>query len=96
MVTFGEWTEHAAGALSHNETLKILNRFSIAVHSIHDRNDLLWYVAREVVDKLGFVDCVIYVLDPDEKALIQTAAIGPKNPTDHHIANPLVEVPPVS
>lgn len=90
MAASSEWTEHAAGALSHNETLKILNRFSIALHSIHDRNDLLWYVAREVVGKLGFVDCVIYLLDPAKKALIQTAAIGPKNPTDHHIANPLV------
>jgi len=72
--------------------LKIMNAFAVDLISITDEVDLAWYVAREVVSKLGFADCVVYFLDRDRGMLLQSAAIGEKNPVDNIIVNPL-EIP---
>ena len=69
--------------------LKVLNSFAVELIKISDEVDLAWYVAREVVGKLGFVDCVVYFFDPKQNALRQIAAIGAKNPRGNEIANPL-------
>ncbi|NQW11818.1 MAG: GAF domain-containing sensor histidine kinase [Alphaproteobacteria bacterium] len=72
--------------------LRILNEFSIRLIGIPSQSDLLWYVAREVVGKFGFVDCVIYLLDEDRRVLRQEAAIGEKNPYGDTIEN-VLEIP---
>nr|WP_280842532.1 ATP-binding protein [Sagittula salina] len=51
---------------------------------------MLWYVARNVVGKLNFVDCVIYQSDPARTELHQVAAWGEKNPYGRNILNPLI------
>lgn len=68
-----------------NQILHVINQLSVSVHEFHDRDDLLWFVAKEVVARLGFEDCVIYLLDPSEKILVQKAAIGKKNPRRREI-----------
>lgn len=70
--------------------LKVLNEFAISLMTIGSIEELLWHAAREVVANLGFVDCVIYRLDPDEKQLTQTAASGAKNPEHEQVSNQLV------
>ncbi|WP_138465734.1 ATP-binding protein [Poseidonocella sp. HB161398] len=69
--------------------LRIFNDFAINVMSIPNANDLLWYVAQNVVGKLNFVDCVIYTSNLDETILTQAAALGDKNPFGRSIINPL-------
>lgn len=50
-------------------------------------------MVREVVAKMGFVDCVVYFVDPEKGLLRQQAAIGPqKNPVSKEIVNAL-EIP---
>ncbi|MBL4907777.1 MAG: PAS domain S-box protein [Sneathiella sp.] len=79
--------------LAHEWSLfKILNAFAVELISVTDERELVWYVAREVVGKLGYVDCVIYLVDPDQPVLKQAAAIGEKNPQGNEIAN-LLEIP---
>ncbi len=73
-------------------SLRVLNDFAIELISIVDELDLAWYVAREVVGKLGFADCVIYFVDHDQALLCQVAAIGHKNPKENEISN-LLKVP---
>ena len=51
--------------------------------------DILWDVAKNCISKLGFVDCVIYLVEPDQKMLIQKAAYGPKSPKDQTLYNPV-------
>ncbi len=75
--------------LSVNSVLKALNAFAIEVFSISEKSDLSWYVAREVVAKMGFADCVIYYADLHRRELNQVAAIGSKNPKDRVIKNAL-------
>lgn len=79
-------------AESDRTSLKVLNDFAIELNRIADNNQLAWYVARDAVGALGFVDCVIYLLDHDRDMLRQEAVIGAKNPTGKEILNRL-EIP---
>jgi PAS domain S-box-containing protein len=74
----------------HRASLKILNDFAIEMFSIADETELAWHVAREVVGKLGFVDCVVYFADNDKNLLRQVAATGEKNPQGNELSSPLV------
>lgn len=75
---------------SEASVLRTLNAFAIDVMTIPNADDLLWYVAQNVVGRLQFVDCVIYAADPGQTELRQVAALGDKNPFGRNILNPLV------
>jgi PAS domain S-box-containing protein len=86
--------EALAANLDHEKsTLKIINEFALSLMAILSKEKLAWYLAREVVGKMGFSDCVVYFLDEDKKQLIQNAAFGEdKNPTANEIVN-ILEIP---
>ena len=69
--------------------LRAINQFVISLIEFTRVEDLMWHVAREVVGKLDFVDCVIYLYDPSIDMLVQTAAIGDKSPEKNVIINRL-------
>ena len=71
-------------------TLRTLNQFAVDLIQIPSTEDLLWYVAQNVVGRLGFVDCVIYEANAEQTELRQVAAWGEKNPFGRNILNPLV------
>ena len=75
---------------SNAQMLRTLNTFAVDLMSIPSVEDLFWYVAQNVVGKLGFVDCVIYQADDALTELTQAAAWGEKNPYGRNIINPLV------
>ena len=47
-----------------------------------------WSVAKYAIGKLGYVDCIIYLIN-DDGELYQSAAHGNKNPTAQDILNPI-------
>jgi len=70
--------------------LKTINTLAFDLISIPSKEELAWYLAREVAGQLGFEDCVIYFLNTDATALQQYAALGnAKNPHSDEIANRL-------
>lgn len=69
--------------------LTVLNSFAASVIGISSYEDLVWYVAEEVVAELGFVDCVIYRFEKKEEMLVQQAAMGEKSPGDRLLLNSL-------
>lgn len=75
--------------LREASALRTLNAFAVDVMAIRSADDLFWYVARNVVGRLNFVDCVIYQADEAGTELRQVAALGSKNPYDRAIINPL-------
>lgn len=75
--------------MKREELFNVFNRFAIDIMSIGDEGKLVWHVVREVVGKMGFNDCVIYLADPPGAYLRQAAAIGAKNPEGESIANSL-------
>lgn len=56
--------------------LHIINRFTIKIMTLNNITDIYQYVTNDVVAKLGFEDCVIYVIDHEKKILKQVAANG--------------------
>ncbi|MBS1300770.1 ATP-binding protein [Loktanella sp. SALINAS62] len=70
-------------------TLRTLSAFAVDVIKIPSVEDLFWYVARNVVGRMNFIDCVIYQANDEQTELIQVAALGDKNPFDRVIINPL-------
>jgi PAS domain S-box-containing protein len=72
--------------------LKAISDFATELLNIPTRTELVWYVARKVVGQLGFDDCVIYLIDPEQGKLHQVAAIGVRNPHGNQIVNAL-EIP---
>lgn len=75
---------------SEAQMLRTLNTFAVDLMSIPSVDDLFWYVAQNVVGKLGFVDCVIYQSNEMQTELTQVAAWGEKNPYGRNIINPLI------
>lgn len=69
--------------------LEIINDFIIELTSKVDIEDIVWCIAKKVIARLGFVDCVIYLYDIEENVLVQKAAHGPKNPIEFDIKNPI-------
>lgn len=75
------------------ETSKeIENTISYFSNSLFGKNtvdEILWDVTKNCIGKLGFEDCVIYLLDENSQLLIQKAAYGAKNPHDFEIYKPM-------
>ena len=65
--------------------LEIINQFAISLLQQNSLDDLLWSMASNIGELLGFEDCVIYLLEGD--LLIQKAAFGVKNPKSRNIKN---------
>jgi len=86
-VPFGNSQRNRA---SEAQMLRTLNTFAVDLMSIPCVEDLFWYVAQNVVGKLGFIDCVIYQADEAQTELTQAAAWGEKNPYGRNIINPLI------
>ncbi len=57
---------------------QISNFFSTSLLNKNDIDDVLWDVAKNLIGKLGFVDCIIYLWNEDKTKLVQKAGYGPK------------------
>ncbi|MCG9696780.1 GGDEF domain-containing protein [Shewanella sp. Isolate11] len=69
--------------------LDIVSTFAIEMLSLHEIDEILWHLARNVVAQLGFDDVVIYLLDESRDVLVQKASFGAKNPKDLEILSPI-------
>lgn len=67
----------------------VLMHFSESLLGIDNEDDILWELAKNCISKLGFIDCVVYLLDESRDVMIQKAAYGPKNPKDFEIYEPI-------
>lgn len=69
--------------------LDIINDFSI--HLIHQetRSEIAWAIAKRVIAKMGFLDCIVYLMAEDKHSLVQVAAHVPKNPMEMTILKPI-------
>ena len=67
-----------------------INYFASSLYGKNTVDEILWDVAKNCISRLGFVDCVIYLLNDEQTALVQKAAYGNKNPEAYSILDPLV------
>lgn len=68
---------------------EILIYFITSIHNKNTEEAILWDLAKNCISKLGFMDCVIYLVDIPNRSLVQKAAYGPKNPKDYEIYKPV-------
>lgn len=60
------------------ENEQISSFFTTSLLNKNDVDDVLWDVAKNLIGKLGFVDCMIYLWNEDKTKMIQKAGYGPK------------------
>ncbi|CAI86257.1 GGDEF domain-containing protein [Pseudoalteromonas sp. HL-AS2] len=58
------------------DQLSIINQFSSSLLQLDTLDELFEYVTTQVINRLGFVDCVIYLADTANLTLIQAASMG--------------------
>ncbi|MBS1653273.1 MAG: PAS domain S-box protein [Bacteroidetes bacterium] len=86
MWTYADITNH-----TNSEELEIqqaINFFASSLYKKETVEEILWDVAKNCIGKLGFLDCVIYMVDDEKRALVQKAAWGLKMGVDNKILNP--------
>lgn len=69
------------------EYLKIINEFTVNLLRQDSITGVAWSITKDAIAHLGFVDCVVYILE--KGILVQKAAHGPKNPIHFDIKNPI-------
>lgn len=76
----------------HNEGLKaqlemeqIINFFTTSLVNKNTKEDVVWDVARNLIYKLGFANCMIYLWNDDRSLLLQKAGYGPNGSLEHII-----------
>ena len=77
---------------SRIEGQKLVEYFATNDNHYSNIDDLLWDMARNIVSRFGFEDCVIYLANEDGNMLVQKAAAGPKNPVEKQLIN-ILEIP---
>jgi LytS/YehU family sensor histidine kinase/ligand-binding sensor domain-containing protein len=60
------------------ELAQISNYFSTSLINLETEEEVLWDVAKNLIGKLGFEDCIIYLWNKDKTKLVQRAGYGPK------------------
>lgn len=74
------------------EVQRMIDYFANSGFEHSSVEDILWDICRNCISRLGFEDCVIYLMEKDRNVLVQKAAYGPKNPMEFEISNP-IEIP---
>jgi ligand-binding sensor domain-containing protein/putative methionine-R-sulfoxide reductase with GAF domain len=60
------------------ELEQIINYFSSSLNNKTALDDVLWDTAKNLIGKIGFVDCMIYLWNDDKTKMVQRAGFGPK------------------
>ncbi|MCH2198601.1 MAG: ATP-binding protein [Flavobacteriales bacterium] len=82
--------KHSAEQLE--EHLKVIEYFAVSIFQQNSVDDILWDIAENCVHRLGFVDCVLYIVDEQCGMLVQKAAFGNKRQDYRKVFQP-IEIP---
>ena len=77
------------------ENEQISRYFTTSLLNKNDVDDVMWDVAKNLISKLGFVDCIIYLWNEDKTKLVQKAGYGAKGSIEQ-LTNNRFEVEPGS
>ncbi|WP_462250269.1 two-component regulator propeller domain-containing protein, partial [Ferruginibacter sp.] len=71
----------------------IINYFSSSLLGKNTEDDVLWDVAKNLIGRLGFIDCMIYLWNDDKTKMIQRAGFGPKGSIEEIKGQPFDVLP---
>lgn len=69
--------------------LKAIHHLSNVINDLHTVQEIANAVTKDVINLLGYEDCIIYTLNEKELTLQQIAAFGAKSTDDNTVYNPL-------
>ncbi|MBP9104535.1 MAG: histidine kinase [Chitinophagaceae bacterium] len=72
-----------------NDIEKMISYFANSGYTHSSVDDILWDISRNCIARLGFENCVIYMLDEENKKLIQKATYESKNADPFKVSHPL-------
>ena len=75
------------------ELEKISNYFSSSMSDKSNTDEILWDVARNLIGRIGYTDCMIYLWNEDKTKMVQKAGYGPKS-TPEDLAGHIFDVAP--
>ena len=75
--------------IERHRYLEVLHEFTMRQASMKSVDDICWNIAKTAIGELGFVDCVVYLMNEAHSELVQRAAHGNKNPGEREILDPI-------
>jgi ligand-binding sensor domain-containing protein/putative methionine-R-sulfoxide reductase with GAF domain len=75
------------------EMEQIINYFSSSLIDKNTVEDVLWDVAKNLIGRLGFIDCMMYLWNQDNTKMIQQAGFGPKGSVEEITKQPFDVLP---
>ena len=78
---------------SQLELEQISSYFSSSLSNMNNTDEVMWDVAKNLIGKLGFVDCMIYLWNADKTKMIQVSGYGPKGSPEQIIKRPFDILP---
>jgi two-component system LytT family sensor kinase len=75
------------------ELEQIINYFSSSLIDKTTVDDVLWDVAKNLIGRLGFDDCILYLWNSGKTAMIQKAGFGPKGSVEQIKKKPFDVLP---
>lgn len=70
--------------------LEVVNAFASRLLHVSTVDEAVWIVTRYAASRLGYVDCIVYLVDSTGDFLIQKAAYGPKDVGGFDIKDPII------
>lgn len=79
---------HVIDLAEQLESNQIYKHLVLSLLESDNLDEILWKIIEDAISKLGFEDCVVYILE-NQDTLVQKAAYGPKNPDGRTIKTPI-------
>lgn len=70
------------------EMEQIVNFFSSSLADKNTQEEVIWDVAKNLIQKLGFANCMIYLWNEDKTELLQKAGYGPNGSLENVVKEP--------
>ena len=75
------------------ETEQVVNYFATSISALYTVDDLLWDVSKNLIGRLGFEDCMIYLWNEEKTILLQKAGYGSKGSMQTDMDKNIYNVP---
>jgi len=73
--------------------LNVINSFAQGLMSAGSVHEIVWSITDNAISKMGYHDCVVYLLDKASGNLVQISAYGPKKTKSRKVKDPIVIKP---
>jgi LytS/YehU family sensor histidine kinase len=85
--------ERAKAEQEEQEAQLVINYFASQIHSRYNTEELLWDLTKNLIGKLEFEECMIYLWNEDKTLLVQKAGYGSKGSMQEKMDKNVYHIP---